>query len=301
MGNVVPMPASASGFTAPQLALIRRTVAADTTPDEFDLFIAAARHAGLDPFRKQISAIVFNKAKADKRKMSIIVNIDGFRVIAARTGGYRPDDRDPVFTFDEALKSPENPKGLVSASVRVFKRDQDGSWFPCAGTAYWDEFAPIKDEWSNGGKTGRKTVDGNWSKMPLVMLAKCAEAQALRRAFPDALSGLYSEDEMARTVTAEVTASEAIEQYEQTQRLERIGGPSITMAMEPNAPLERVPVGQAADRIAAALRDMVDVRQVDAFAATNREGLRELWAHSASDGLEIKRMIEARRADLGGA
>jgi phage recombination protein Bet len=299
MTNVATLP-SAAGFTPAQLSLIRRTVAADTNADEFDLFVAAARHAGLDPFRRQISAIVFSKDNPSKRKMSIIVNIDGFRVIAARSGNYRPDDREPAYVFDAELKSPENPKGLVSASVRVFKRDQSGEWFPCVGIAHWDEFAPIKDEWADRQRTGRKIVDGNWARMPLVMLAKCAEAQALRRAFPDAFSGLYAEDEMDKHM-AETTASEMVEAHARDMRVARIGGKAILLSMSPGAPLESVPLGQVADRIVEAMSNMRDPRQVATFQANNAEPLKQFWSESPGDALEVKRLIEARKAELEAA
>lgn len=304
MSNVAPLP-SRSAFSDAQLRLIRQTVAADTNPAEFDLFIAAAQHAGLDPFRKQISAIVFSKNNAAKRKMSIITTIDGFRVIAERTRRYRPDDMPPAFVMDEALRGPENPAGIVSVSVKVYKRDDDGHWFPCIGEAYWSEFAPIEDEWvdAEGGRrrSGKKSVSGNWARMPRVMLAKCAEAQALRRAFPDAFSGLYAEDEMERARVIDQTPSEALEAYEASQRQAMLGGPSILFVPAPGAPMESVPVGRAADWIAALSREWQDARQVEAFQSVNREALRQFWAHSSGDALEVKKMLDARLQQLSAA
>lgn len=183
MGAVVQL-AHHGDYTGAQLALIKRTVAKDTNGDEFDLFMAVARMKALDPFSKQISAIVFNKDKPDKRNMSIITTIDGMRAIAARSGRYRPDEDEPEFTYDPDLKSSTNPLGLVKAKVRIWIADsqRDGGWKPATGVAYWDEFAPVKDEWAwvdgeNGARgtrkpTGKQTLDGNWPKMGRIMLAK---------------------------------------------------------------------------------------------------------------------------------
>ena len=60
-----------------QLDLIRRTIAQDCSRAEFDLFIETAQRYGLDPFRRQIMPLVFSKDRPDKRRMVIIVGIDG--------------------------------------------------------------------------------------------------------------------------------------------------------------------------------------------------------------------------------
>jgi len=294
-------------YTGAQLSLIKRTVAKDTSADEFDLFMSVAKMKGLDPFSKQISAIVFNKAKADKRQMAIITTIDGMRAVAARSKAYRPDEDEPDFTYEPELKGPLNPLGLVKARVRIWIADtvNAGDWKPATGVAYWEEFAPIKDEWAENeaGKykpTGKQTLDtgGNWGKMPRIMLAKCAEAQALRKAFPEDLSGLYESAEFDRAQATEVTASEIIGVHDEENRLRRIGvANSIMFQMSPTSPLEAISLGQVADRIMAALKDF-DLKQVRWFKSANRNPLQEFWARAPSDALAIKQKLEECEASL---
>lgn len=298
---------SGTDYTGAQLALIKRTVARDTNSDEFDLFMAVSRMKGLDPFSKQISAIVFNKNKPDKRNMSIITTIDGMRAIAGRSNRYRPDEDEPDYTYDPELKGPLNPLGLVKAKVRIWIADavNAGGWKPATGVAYWEEFAPIKDEWAenDAGKykpTGRQSLDtgGNWGKMPRVMLAKCAEAQALRKAFPEDLSGLYEGSELDRAQVMEITASQAIGDYETESRLERVGAlGGITMQLTPTSPLETIQPGKLADRVLDVAKDF-DLTQMRWFESANTQPLREFWARAPSDALALKTEMEKLKTKL---
>lgn len=304
MNNVVAINPS-SVFSGAQLDLIKRTVASDTNAAEFDLFIAVAQRSGLDPFRKQVSALVFNKTKPDKRRMAIVTTIDGLRTIAARSLRYRPDEEEPDFTTDSALTSPTNPLGLERARVRIHIRDDNGGeWRPVTGVAYWDEFAPISDEWGEGedGRrrpTGKKTLDtsGNWGRMPRLMLAKCAEAQALRKAFPEDLSGLYEASEFDQAKVVDLSPSEIIEAHQTDDRLQRIGATGITFQLTPASPLEPIPLGQIADRIMDALRDF-DLNQLRWFESANTHPLREFWARSKADALAVKQALDVRRREL---
>lgn len=307
--NAVVSLRPALDYTGHQLALIKRTVAKDTSTDEFDLFMSVARMKGLDPFSKQISAIVFNKDKADKRQMAIITTIDGMRAIAARSGRYRPDEDEPEYVYDPEIKGPLNPLGIERAIVRIYIADvaTAGGWKKATGVAYWSEFAPIKDEWAENeqGKwrtTGKQTLDtgGNWGKMPRVMLAKCAEAQALRKAFPEDLSGLYETAELDRASMIDVTPSEIIEQVATEDRLTRIGagGRSITLQMFPNAPLERVPLGQVADKIAETIQSIEAIQMLDWFESANRHPLQEFWGWAPGDALDLKKRMAAKREAL---
>jgi len=301
------------------LALVRRTVAADTNNDEFDLFIHMARSMRLDPLRRQIYAVVYSKNDPKKRKMSLIVGIDGFRTVADRTGNYRPDDEEPTIEVDTALCGPANPAGIVKATVRVFKFSH-GQWHKVTASAYWDEYAPIREEWSEVEKvdSGEKWPDGNtkyttkpkpgatkirtldtggqWGKMPRVMLAKVAEALALRKAWPDDFSNVYAEEEVERSRALDVSASEIVEQAAVAERQAKIGGPAITVDWCDGQPLEGVPVGKFADRVMSFLDASTDEPgSVLAWADRNRHALREFWALNKTDATAIKKRIEGMR------
>ena len=78
-----------SGLRPHQVELLRRTIAADCARDEFDLFIETAQRSGLDPFRRQIVPLVLGKQDPSRRRMVVIVTLEGQRVIASRCGNYR--------------------------------------------------------------------------------------------------------------------------------------------------------------------------------------------------------------------
>lgn len=288
-------------YSGKQLDLIRKTVAAGCEPDEFNLFIEIARRAGLDPFRKQLYAIVYGKG--EKRKMAIVTGIDGYRAIAARCGDYRPAEDAPTIETDATLRSPLNPAGIVSATVKCWKQSRDGQWHAVAGTSYWDETAPLKEIWEDNRPSGKFRIDptSNWFKMPRLMLAKCAEAQALRRGWPEDLSGIYSEEEFDRARAADVSATEAANEFEQQQTQARIGSKDAVFVQWSQAePLEAVPLGQFADRAAAFVKAITALPDLHGWRDTNRAALQDFWARSKADALELKKLIEAREREITG-
>lgn len=304
MNQVVPISGDYD-LSPRQLELIKRTVASDCNDDEFRMFVHTARHLALDPLRKQVYAFVFNKNKPDKRRMSIIVGIDGARKIAAKHGDYRPDDRPARIEYDPALKGPTNPLGIVRAEVSVYKQDRNGDWHAIAGEAYWDEFAPIKEMWGEDetGKrrpTGKLELDqsGNWPKMGRVMIAKCAEMQALRRGWPDDLSNVYEQSEVDRARAAELDPVDAVETARREYRQARIGGPAIMVAFDVSEPLRGVPAGKLADRAIEHVNSLQASAKVKWFQEVNAEAFKQLWAHDADAGLSLKRAIEERYAKL---
>jgi phage recombination protein Bet len=294
-------------FNGSQLALIKRTVASDCDATEFDLFMEVSRRVGLDPFRRQIYAVVYNKGNAEKRKMSIIVGIDGFRAVAARNRDYRPDEDPPEFTIKPELKSETNPLGLDRAVVRCHKLAPNGEWHKLVGVAYWDEFVPLKEAWEYDEAKGKKAPTGRmeldkkskWYTMPRVMLAKVAEAQALRRGWPEDLSGIYAPEELDRAEVIDATASEVVQSHERDERTRLIGGRhNIAMLWNAGEALDAVPLGKLADRCLEFIRKAESPTQLEAWRNTNKVSLQMFWAEAKSDALEVKKALEARIAEL---
>jgi phage recombination protein Bet len=165
-------------FDTKKLDLIKRTVAKGATDDELALFLHACKRTGLDPFMKQIHAIKRYSAAEGRETMAIQTGIDGYRLVAERTGKYAGSD-EPLFE--------ENGSGHpVKATVTVWKI-VEGQRFPFTASARWDEYVQKKKDGA---------VTSFWQRMPYGQLGKCAESLALRKAFPAELSGVYTHEEM---------------------------------------------------------------------------------------------------------
>ncbi len=311
------MNAIATTHTSRQIALIKNTVAKDCNDEEFNLYFEVARGKGLDPFLGQIIPMIFSKNDAKKRKMTIIISRDGQRVIAQRCGDYRPASKPATYEFDPALKGPTNPQGIVSATVYLWKQDpKSADWYEVAGQAFWEEFAPLSypsntylyeetgETWPDGNPKKTKTLkadakqvlddSGNWFRMPKLMIAKCAEMQALRAGWPAQFAGLYDESEMDKAKIADLTASEIVLHEREEQRLKAIGASdAITVTWGDGWALENVPLGQFADRAAEFIRD-TDGPTVSKWSQANKAGLQQFWARAPGDALDLKKMIEAK-------
>lgn len=301
--NALVMP----DLTAPQLTLIKQTFCKDCNEPEFDLFIEVCRKVGLNPIRKQIYAIIYNKDKPDKRKMAIITGIDGYRAIANRSGLYRPAGVDDmVWITDEARKSPTNPHGIIEARYTARKwHDASKSWMDCAGIASWDEYAPIEEDWKWGDKKGERIMLGTyklsdkWEAMPRNQIMKCAEAAALRRGWPEDLSGTNIEEEMDRANVIDLTATEVIKK-DKEERQERAIRAANTYALifDDDSGIQFIEAGKVHDAVCHWIGTLLTRDALDRWESQNINSLREFWSRHKADALDIKEQIEKRRMYL---
>jgi|WetSurMetagenome_2_1015567.scaffolds.fasta_scaffold35825_7 phage recombination protein Bet len=159
-------------------------IPADCPPAQVAIFARVCAERNLSPFSKQIHLVGRWNSKLNKNTYTHQVGIDGFRAIASRTGVFAGSDD---CLYDEGLnlyqmidKGRKQPK---TATMTVYKIVH-GTRCPFTASISWDDYYP-------GEKQGFM-----WREKPFIMASKTAESVALRKAFPEDLSGLYTDEEM---------------------------------------------------------------------------------------------------------
>lgn len=169
-----------------QREILKNTIAEDLTDDELDFALIQSERAGLDLFNRQMHVW------KDQGKLVMMTSIDGLRLVARRTGKYQ-GRTDPQWMGADGVWVDAWIQDTHPLAARVYVQHADDP-APISGLALWAEFAQYTGRGDN--RRLRKMWDSKAGGKPSHMLAKVAEAIALRAAFPAELSGFYTEDEI---------------------------------------------------------------------------------------------------------
>ena len=235
------MTAMTAKRTKADLELIRRHVDPDgkCTDDQFSRFMHVADRAGLDPLANQIYLVLRWDRRNQRYNASIQTAIDGFRLAAARSGVFEGRVGPHWCGTDGKWLDVWSGKADPFAARVGIRRK--GFVEPLFAVCRHDQYVPKNDK-------GQPT--GLWGRMPDVMIGKCAEAAALRAAFPDALSGLYTGDEMQQADNRQPPAprpaggSAADSNSETAQALEEASPEPEPPADDLDAAIDRLRTGE---------------------------------------------------------
>lgn len=208
-----------------QVDVLKQLICPGASDVELELFANVCKRTGLDPMARQIYGIMrgqrqqINGEWKTVEKLSIQTSIDGFRLIAERSGKYGgqlgPQWCGPDGEWRDVWLAREYPS---AARVGVIRTDWKE---PLWATARWDSYVQTYRD----RKTSQDVVGAMWQRMPDVMLAKVAESLALRRAFPAELSGLYTAEEMAQAGNQDAPHIEDLPQFQQAAVVESTSAP----------------------------------------------------------------------------
>lgn len=277
MSNELTINENQDTFTQRQVAALTQIGVQDATPADLAVFLHQCQRTGLDPFARQIYMIGRRQKDAHGNyitKQTIQTGIDGFRLIARRVADQRHERLEETDTLwcgedgewhDVWLKKVPP----TAAKATIIRGDSKFS-----AVALFDEYCPTRFDRASG----QQVPTGVWGSKPALMIAKCAEALALRKAFPQDLSGLYTADETNMDdVQAEVVEEEATARKSYGSRARQ---------MQPDkAPCTR----DQAERIFAVLRD--------SGIASNEEAEQVLFSLTGAHGLTDPKHISRLDAD----
>ena len=153
------------------------------------LVLGYCKAAGLDPLQKPVHIVPVWDSKSRLMRDVVMPGIGLYRIQAARTGcaGISEPEFGPDATETIGGQQITYP---AWCKVTVRRRLASGEVAEFTAKEFWRENYAVK-----GGQEKSVAPNAMWTKRPYGQLAKCAEAQALRKAFPE-IGAAPTADEM---------------------------------------------------------------------------------------------------------
>lgn len=254
-----------------QLAALRQIGLADAPAGDLALFLHYAQRTGLDPFSRQIYMIGRNSK--GQTKYTIQSSIDGLRIIAQRSGEYAGQTAPMWCGADGVWKDVWlEPTPPVAAKIGVYRK---GFVEALYGVARLESYAPKY----NG------QLSGLWATMPDVMLAKVAESLALRKAFPNDLSGIYTSEEMDQADAK--TLPPVAEQV-----------PAVTAEVVEDAVIVTGLADADRDKIVKSIANAKTKTALRQIWSEQKDHLTTEWVNSLGEIVSLQRLIISRQAEV---
>lgn len=195
MSAVTAIKPSGALVTAEQANAIRTALKTSLYPGasdgSVDMVLAYCQAAGLDPMKKPVHIVPMWDSKAQKMRDVVMPGIGLYRTDAARTGefaGMSEPEFGPMVTERIGNRDVTFPEWC---KVTAYRQLRTGHIAEFTAVEYWIENYAVK-----GGKEQDQSPNAMWSKRVRGQLAKCAQAQALRMAFPEAVGSVPTAEEM---------------------------------------------------------------------------------------------------------
>ena len=175
--------------------------------DSIQMVLGYCKAAGLDPMQKPVHIVPMWDAKAGRMRDVVMPGVGLYRTQASRSGefaGVTEPDFGPDITEEIGGAQITYP---VWCRVTVKRRLRSGEVAEFTAKEFWRENYAVK-----GGKEKSIAPNAMWMKRPYGQIAKCAEAQALRKAFPELGSQPAAEEMEGKAIQpdAEIVSAPAI-------------------------------------------------------------------------------------------
>jgi phage recombination protein Bet len=182
-----------------QIQTIRNTVAKDLSLSEFQMGMALAGRAGLEPLAGEIWFAKSKSRDGSPGRVLIMTGRDGYLTVARRQPGYKGMDCDVVREKDDfrVERKPNGERAVYHSysGSDVARGPVQGAWAIVyfEGKVPFYFYASLKEYKPTSDSALRHSP---WSSQESVMVLKCAQSYALRIA--SGISGIVSEEESAR-------------------------------------------------------------------------------------------------------